>query len=193
MICGFISLVVKKGGVAHKRFGRWFFYCMLVTAIISAVVANMPNHKNYFLFSIGLFSSYFLISGYRSVNFRKKEAGLVPDKVIAVVIVVVGLTMILYPVLLTGSLNIVLLIFGMIGLLFGARDLSLLRNRPRLRKAWLRLHLGKMSGGYIAAITAFLVVNQVFPGIWNWFIPTILGTAYITYWTRKTKKAKAAS
>jgi hypothetical protein len=39
-------------------------------------------------------------------------------------------------------------------------------------------------------VTAFFVVNQVLPGIWNWFVPGIIGGLYITYWMIKMNKKK---
>ncbi|MEO1254337.1 MAG: hypothetical protein AAFY41_05560 [Bacteroidota bacterium] len=148
----------------------------------------MPNHENYFLFSIGVFSSYFLISGYRSLNFKLEEPNLVVDKSMAIIIVFVGLAMILYPALFTGKLNIILTVFGFVGVTFGMRDLMLLKDHKKLKEKWIRLHLGKITGGYISAVTAFFVVNQILPGIWNWFVPSIIGSAYITYWMIKTNK-----
>ena len=44
-----------------------------------------------------------------------------------------------------------------------------------------------MTGGYIAAFTAFVVVNQILPGVYGWLTPTALGTIYIMYWNKKIK------
>ena len=50
-----------------------------------------------------------------------------------------------------------------------------------------------MTGGYIAAVSAFFVVNQILPGIWNWFVPGIIGSGYITYWMIKLNKKKSVA
>jgi len=42
-----------------------------------------------------------------------------------------------------------------------------------------------MTGGYISAVTAFFVVNEILPGLWNWFIPTLIGSIYIAFWMKK--------
>ncbi len=72
-------------------------------------------------------------------------------------------------------------------------DLILFKNHERLKEGWLKLHLGKMIGGYISAATAFVVVNQFFPSFYGWFIPGIIGGFVITYWTRKIKAKKSVA
>jgi len=151
LISGGIALIVKKGSSIHKKSGKVFYYTMLTSAILAFVIAVLPGHQSAFLFSVGAFSVYFLVAGYRSLNFRKKELDLTVDKGIAYAIIVVGIIMILYPIILKGELK-------------------------------------KMTGGYIAAVSAFFVVNEILPGIWNWFVPGIVGGVYITYWMLKLNK-----
>jgi hypothetical protein len=67
----------------------------------------------------------------------------------------------------------------------------LYRTKEGLKKKWLKIHVGKMMGGYISAFSAFMVVNQFFSGIINWFLPGLLGGIYITYWMKKLNKKKA--
>lgn len=158
---------------------------MLFLAFSALVISLLPNHESAFLFSIGVFSSYFLISGIRSLKHKKKEVRIKIDKVIAYLVTTTGFLMVTYPVLFFGKLNIVLLFFILIGIVFGIRDLYKLKNSDLLRKGWLNSHLGKMTGGYISAVTAFFVVNEILPGLWNWFIPTLIGSIYITFWMKK--------
>ena len=190
LLAGAIALISKKGNSTHKKAGRIFFYTMLSSALLSLVVASLPGHLSPFLFSIGLFSSYFIISGYRSLGFKRPGNSLMWDKILAFSIVLIGLVMISYPLLLQGELNIILAVFGGLGLVFGLRDMRLLKQPKQLRKQWLKLHLGKMTGGYIAAVTAFLVVNQVLPELMNWFLPTVVGSIYIGYWMSGLRKGK---
>lgn len=190
LVFGALAIIAKKGKKLHKISGKIFFYSMLTSAITSLIVSNLPNHNNSFLFSIGIFSSYFLITGYRSLYFKKPDCNLKFDKFMAVLIILTGVTMIFYPILFRSKINIVLLVFGLISLAFGIRDINLFRDKQKLKEKWLTLHIGKMLGGYIAAVSAFFVVNQILPGIWNWFVPTIIGTVYITYWINKVNKTK---
>ncbi len=161
---------------------------MLFSAISAINISVLPNHESPFLFSIGLFSTYFLFSGLRSLKFKQKEFELKTDKIIAYLITLIGISMILYPIIFNSKPNIILTVFGTVGIVFGLRDLKLFQDTERIKKNWLRLHLGKMTGGYIAALSAFFVVNQILPGIWNWFVPGIIGSVYITYWIIKLNK-----
>ena len=76
LLSGGISLVSKKGSPLHKKSGKVFFYSMLLSAFSALVVSVLPNHKSPFLFSIGIFSSYFLISGILSLRYKRKAVRL---------------------------------------------------------------------------------------------------------------------
>ena len=193
LLAGAIALSVKKGFRTHRKSGIIFYYSMLISALISLSIAILPNHENPFLFSIGLFSIYFILMGKRSLSFKKQSFDLRIDKLISTLIIFIGLTMILYPLLLEKNLNIVLAVFGAAGMVFGLRDLRLFRDPAQLKEKWLKLHLGKMTGGYIAAVSAFLVVNQVLPGVWNWFVPSFFGSLLIAFWIRKVNSSKKLS
>lgn len=190
LLTGGVALIVKKGKTAHKKSGLFFYYAMLLSAITAFIISIIPNHENPFLLCIGIFSSYFLVSGYRSIKFKNPNHNLKIDKIISISILTTGVIMILYPIIFNGVINLVLLAFGTIGLIFGIKDILIFRDLDRLKKSWLKLHLGKMTGGYIAAVSAFFVVNNILPGIWNWFTPGIIGGIFITYWNFKIKKSK---
>ena len=185
LIAGAAALMVKKGSYAHITMGRAFYFSMLGSTASSVVIAVLPGHESPFLLSVGLFSSYFLLSGKRSLSYREERPVKKADKVLSSSIAIVGLLMIFFPIYLNGSLNIVLVVFGLTACIFGWRDLYLFRNPDKLRPKWLKLHLGKMTGGYISAVSAFFVVNNILPGLWNWFMPGIAGGIYINYMIRK--------
>lgn len=73
LLSGGVSLVSKKGSPLHKKSGKVFFYSMLLSAFSALVVSVLPNHESPFLFSIGLFSTYFLVNGIRSLKYKQKE------------------------------------------------------------------------------------------------------------------------
>ena len=173
LLFGAIALLAKKGSAIHKGSGRIFYMSMVVSALLSLLIASSKGHENPFLFSIGLFSLYFLIMGLRSLRYKRVKISYTLDIIIAAFIVVIGIAMIIYPLVLEGNFNIVLTVFGAAAVVFGIRDLLRFRSPVKLRASWLQLHLGKMTGGYIAAVSAFLVVNQVLPSLLNWFLPSI--------------------
>lgn len=188
LLSGLISLIVKKGKNTHKKSGKLFYYCMLLSALTALIIASLPQHKSPFLFAVGIFSSYFIITGYRALRFKNKNINLKTDKLISWIMIVTAILMILYNPLVHQKINIVLTVFGSIGFIFSTRDLMLYKNLNKLNNDWLKLHLGKMIGGYISATTAFVVVNNFFPSFYGWFIPGTIGGIYIIYWIKKINK-----
>ncbi|MEZ4938412.1 MAG: DUF2306 domain-containing protein [Crocinitomicaceae bacterium] len=187
LLSGLITISVKKGGIWHKKSGKIFFLSMLFSAFSALIVSLLPGHESAFLFCVGVFSTYFLIGGYRSLKFKNEQVNLSLDRLLAWIIIFTGFGMITYPIFLSNSINIVLSVFGFVSIIFGFQDLRLYNNKEKLKNSWLKGHLGKMMGAYISATTAFVVVNQLLPGVWGWFAPSIPGTFYIVYWMRKVE------
>ena len=185
LLAGLIAIIAKKGRAVHRVAGKVFFYSILLSIAISLIIAILPKHENPFLFAIGIFSGYFALTGYRAIGFKRNTANLFWDKVISWSMVLTGIFMLLYNPLFHRNLNIVLTAFGLVGLIFALRDLKLYKQQHKLRENWLKLHLGKMMGAYISATTAFVVVNNFFPGVYGWFIPGIIGGAFIALWMRR--------
>lgn len=189
LIFGSLAIVFKKGSKKHRATGKYFFYSMIISAVIALLIACFPGHYSPFLFSIGLFSLYFLIFEYGALRFKKKIDRLTIDIIGNISMLVIASCMVLLPVVIYGVVNIVLLVFGLLGILATLATIRVLRKKETLKERWLRMHLGNMIGGYIAAVSAFAVVNQILPGIYNWFVPGIIGGVYIYYWMRKIRLA----
>ena len=185
LLAGLVSIVAKKGRYTHKKAGVIFFYSMLVSSITAMVVSLLPKHESPFLFAVGIFSLYFILTGYRALKFKNPNPILRTDKWISRTMFITGLLMIFLPIILTSKINIILTVFAIVGIIFSIRDLMLYQDMDTLKKSWLKLHLGKMIGGYISATTAFVVVNNFFPSFYGWFIPGIIGGLFITYWIRR--------
>lgn len=197
LLSGIIPMLVAKGNKPHRVAGKVFFWGMTlvcVTGFIVSVYKSIP-----FLLLISIFSYYLVASGYRSLSLKKLHLGQRPQMADWVLNIVSGLFMagmvgFGVSLIVNGKpgMGIVSLIFGLIG----ARGIyTTIRNfttKPQSKTIWIEGHIVGMLGGYIAAVTAFLVVNNDryigLPGIVAWLLPTALLVPLIFYWTGKYKK-----
>lgn len=85
-------------------------------------------------------------------------------------------------------MGIVLIVFSILALVLSIVDFRLYIYKTEDKTFWLFNHIGKMNGAVIAAYTAFIVVNQVLPGIVAWLLPGVLGAFVGTYYSSKYKK-----
>lgn len=182
---GFIALSSKKGQAIHRRSGKIFAYSMVISSLLSLVIATQPNHRSPFLLCIALLTLYLVIGGVRSLLASKRNVSLTLDYLLSSAVLLSSVFMIGYVPVMYGKMHLLFTIFGVLGVALTIEDFIHYLN-PELRKRRaLKLHLGKMSGAYIAALTAFVVVNQLIPGVFGWIAPGVLGTFYIIYWNRR--------
>ncbi|MDE3252396.1 MAG: hypothetical protein KGO92_06290 [Bacteroidota bacterium] len=196
LLTGTINLVRRKGGKKHVRVGKLFTYGML-TAGFSAFVLSIL-HPNYFLFMVGVFTLYLVGTGNRYIRLQLSGKDVKPtllDWMISGSMLLAGLFLIVQGIRLLVAqqhFGLVLMVFGLIGLRFVTIDVAYYRGKSRQRNDWLLSHLQRMTGGYIASLTAFLVVNAkflpaVFPSVLLWLLPTFILTPLIIFWSRKYK------
>ena len=67
------------------------------------------------------------------------------------------------------SFGIVFIVFAILGLLSVKTDFYNYKGKPKEKNYWLIAHLQRMTAGYIAATTAFLVVNFHYQYSIHWF------------------------
>ena len=188
MLSGTVAVISKKGSSIHKKTGKLFYYSMLLSISMSLIIAILPGHESAFLFFIGIFSAYFILIGKRALNYKKGITSIGWDKLLIILLLFTGLIMICYPIFLYGSPSIVLAVFGSASILLAIEDWRTITNEQSRKKEWLVIHASRITGGLIASVTAFMVVNNFLPGVWNWFAPAIIGSIYIGYWTIKLKR-----
>lgn len=197
---GSVAIVARKGQRVHKAAGRLFFWCMVAVAVTAVHLSVV--HPNPFLLFISLFSFYLTWSGYRAI--RWKEKALSPgvrlfNNVFIPLMFISGLAMVTISVAdwmefpIPEGLNefeLLLLVFGIINSLFAGYDL--LRQyhlAPSSRFWWINQHIGRIGGAFIAACTAFLVVNLTFlPALVTWLGPTLIGSPLIAYSIRRHRQ-----
>jgi uncharacterized membrane protein len=193
LMTGIGSILVKKGSALHKKMGKLFSIGMLTSCLISLPICWMPKHQNIFLFLIGLFTIYLVISGNRASSFKYKSEADFIDKLISGSMLFFSVIMIgigIYCQLSAIENGILFTFFGGFGLFMTIKDFLFFKNTSEIKKKWLSKHIGKMAGALIASITAFIVAGIGLGNIMAWMMPSILGTFYIIYWNRKIEPKK---
>ena len=183
LFSGGVAALARKGNNTHRKGGRVFSYTMIITAI-SAVALSIIN-PNPFLLGIGLFTFYMTAAGWLWVMRIPQAKRVKRARHIGWMGLAFGIFMLLYGIFGGEKLSIVLLVFGGIQLMMAITEL---RGKKDARKNVAR-HGGKIGGAYIAAVTAFLVVNITFlPDLLVWLGPTVIGSVMITIALRRRAK-----
>lgn len=187
LLLGLLILLSKKGNALHKNVGIFYFYSMLTAALISFPMSYL--HLNYFLFIIGVFTSYLLLTGKRSL--KKKQISDVQniDWALTIVMLIFGILFIVfgsYKLTHSDYFGIVFLVFGSISIFFVWQDKRNFTGKSRYKNYWLTKHIQRMVASYIATVTAFLVVNnKVLLDTIAWLLPTVLLVPLIVKWMIK--------
>ncbi|MEL6863942.1 MAG: hypothetical protein AAFP19_05965 [Bacteroidota bacterium] len=193
LVTGALAIMTRKGGKGHTQSGKFYFIGMTMV-FVSAVVMSIL-HPNPFLLMIGVFSYYLVGVGYRAKYLKKLHLDQKPaliDWLLSGVAGIFHLGLLLWGIyqyfVLGSSFGITAMVFGGLALTLNWRVLRNFIYRPKDAQYWVRSHISGMMGSYIAASTAFLVVNIQFQPQWLlWLIPTIIGVPIISYWSRKFK------
>jgi hypothetical protein len=198
-----VVLAVAKGGKQHRRWGKVYFWLMAAVAATALVLSLY--RPILFLTLVAVFSFYMAFSGYR-VLFRKHpdhgEKAKFVDWTGALLMLAAGVLLIVLglvrPTALWSRLWLVAIAFGVIATFFGLRDMKSFLGRAKDKNFWWYDHMGGMIGSYIAAVSAFSVVNLRFlPATVRWLWPSAIGIPVILLWTRyyrgKFNGKKAAS
>ncbi|CAN5431440.1 hypothetical protein BH09BAC1_BH09BAC1_07950 [soil metagenome] len=198
LLSGIVPMLTPKGNKLHKRAGKLYSRSMLVvliTAMVLSVALPIINGTplKLFLFVVGIFSYYFVYSGLRALKYHKPPKNKPPrlaDKAAAALLLASGLFLVGYNFYLTGFAipNPILIGFGVFAIVMAVGDLRRFQQTFDAKQGkfnWFYLHLIRMVSSYIAAVTAFMVVNvDFFPPIMVWATPGIVGGLGITVWVR---------
>jgi hypothetical protein len=183
-----IPLLTAKGGTTHRRWGKIYFWTMAVTAATAMTLALW--RPVLFLAFIAVFSFYFSFRGYRVLSRKSPLQGQRPqaiDWAAAAVAFLGSLALIVLgivrPTPMWGRLSVVAIVFGVIGVAFAATDIRSFMHAPSDKNFWWYAHMGGMIGSYIAAVSAFSVVNFHFlPTVVRWLWPSAIGVPGIFVW-----------
>ncbi|MBL7938342.1 MAG: hypothetical protein JNL43_03190 [Flavobacteriales bacterium] len=191
-----LAMIARKGGDAHRRWGKIFFYAMAVVTVTAIIIGII--RPNVFLAMVAVFSFHMIASGYRALYHKRLHEGQRPGRwdiilqasagVINGGLFIWGITNIMLGN--RNSATILFLVFGMIGSLMVWRNLQRFFKRSHEKQEWLFAHMTGFLGGYIATVSAFSAVNMVFiKPVWlQWLWPTILGAPLIALWVNYYRK-----
>lgn len=191
LLAGFASVIFKKGSSKHKLSGKMFSYSMILSSTLSLPICWLPKHENPFLFLIGIFAIYLVLSGNRFLLFQKRPYATSIDKLISGTLLVGSVFMIAlgsYYMYHLQNVGVLYLVFGPLALLMSLRDFKFFRNFDKSKI--LKFHIGKMTGAFGASITAFLVAGVRLNGLIYWILPSIIMAIYMMYWFKKIGKSK---
>jgi len=192
-----LALVTAKGGKAHRRWGKIYFWAMAVVAFTAIVMAIY--RPVLFLALVAIFSFYSAFAGYRVLGQKAAYKG--EKTATALDWFAAGFTFAASALLaslgalkpaLVQNLGIPAMVFGGIGMWIAGSTVWAFTHRPKEKMFWWYAHLGGMLGSYIAAWTAFSVVTigPLLRGAWwIWIVPTAIGVPAIVmtrvYYHRK--------
>jgi uncharacterized membrane protein len=183
LVSGFLAIISKKGMPLHVNSGKVYAVSMY-GVVISAWIASYFK-LNLFLIFIGAFAFYLVTRGLRSSRIKSLKPVLIDWLLLSIGI--------LTAVLMVSTFNLILLVFGAIFIILLIGDLQIFLKIKKGKgihpKEWMATHLGMMLGSYIAALTAFIVINVEYePLPWlPWILPSLILTPLIFLYTRKTK------
>jgi len=193
--CGSIALLIglvllgrTKGDPTHKKFGKCFFLCMSSSAWIGMILSCMRPQM--LLTIIAVFTLYLVHSGKRCMKWPQLDKPSIEDYLLGAFGVLAGVALCLIGLQILFShekqMAYVLLIFAAICILMSYQQVSVLKDFKRGKKKYLPMHIQRMVGSYIAAFTAFLVVNnRLLHGWLAWMLPTVLLVPWIVHWSKK--------
>jgi hypothetical protein len=187
-----IALVVFKGGKAHRLWGQIFFWAMtwiFISALIISLYKSIP-----FLLMLSILSYFLVVSAYRTL-YLKKIPGSAKYYDWLSVIITGGFMLYfvgsgIYNIIVQkGTIAYLSIFFGIGGLYLVWRNVLDFIRPPKTKHDWLFRHIGNMTGGFIASVTAFSAnVLYFMPGALSWLWPSLIGVPLIIYWIRTYRR-----
>lgn len=183
---------MKKGGYAHRSVGRVYLYSWVAILIRGAYLGNP------LITTIGAFGFYFAATGARLAMLKSKQVTTIDWVILMCSVGVFGF--ILYfaaSLLMRGNYP-----FGTIAAFFAVLFLLTLQKDARKyfnlkpilahkygKLDWYLEHITRMSISFIAAVTAFASIQNLFGNtVFNFLLPTIVGFPLITYTVKQSAK-----
>lgn len=192
LISGTYIMLAKKGDKRHKLIGKIFAINMIGSGFCSFILATI--HRSDFLFAVGIFTIYLASTGWRYMylkNISNGQKPLIIDWLLMTLMLlgsIAFLAMGIKSILDKEYFGGIILLFSWSGFNYIVQDYKIFKGKIIIRNYWLINHLQRMTGAYIASLTAFAVVNA--PNRLSflpWLLPTIILVPLIIKWTKKYK------
>lgn len=178
LILGFVQIILKKYGPVHVWIGRLFTISMGTTGVTAILLSEFDLRR--FLFWVGIFTLYMVISGWVARKEDNPKYKVVVAASMAILIFgLIGMFTYAFQNISSNSFFMIPATgFGLIALLFLRLDYRLyFSGKTHKYQKYLRAHIARMTGAFVASATAFLVVNIGYA--WYIFASSILGGAIL--------------
>ena len=191
-IIGLLQIILKKGGKVHQILGKLYLISWLVLLVTGAYIGSL------FIMMLGIFGFYYALTGTR-ISRLKNEPVQLFDKGIMIIGVATSVYMLYAAVRLylngNTSFAIIFAVFGCVFLNSTIQDILKYIYHRKTKKEdlgkmdWYFEHFTRMSISFIAAVTAFTSVQNVFQeNTLNFLLPPLIGTLLIVWAKRFYKK-----
>lgn len=192
MLLGILLLIVGKGTVFHRRWGRAFVRLLLVVNV-SAFLGWLFFRSNPFLLMLTLLASYNTYSGYRAVRLKTVRGNWL-DKLAPVTVLATALFYLFY-LMRSDTPWSPAVIYPTVAALTLVTVYDILKSvflHSSISHWWLYEHIYKITSAFGAVLSAFVgtvlpqykPLSQAGPGVVCWIIIIF----FIIVEARKTKK-----
>jgi len=191
-VTGLLQILLKKEGSRHRLMGQAYLGSWLFLLISGAFLTGLM------IIIVGVFGFYFALTGARIGRLKNKPITWFEQSIFVFgSLAAIGLLYYAVRLYLNGqqSWPIILAVFGAIFLWTTAGDIfKYILDKPFKKQIygkadWIFEHFTRMSISFIAAVTAFTSIQNVFQNnTLNFLLPTVIGTVLIMIATKSYKK-----
>jgi len=191
-ITGLLQFILKRSGKRHRIIGRVYFYSWIGLLLTGAYISEL------LITIIGIFGFYYVLTGVRFAMLKGKSVQLF-DKAVMIAGGVFAISLLGYAakILMSNNQNfgIISLVFGLLFSMSASQDISKyilgkpLQKKNYGKRNWFFEHSNRMIISYIAAVSAFASIQNIFDNTTvNFLAPVVLGVAYMIYTEKKYMK-----
>lgn len=180
-ITGLLQIVLRKSGPRHRLLGNIYVWTWFILLITGAIIGHP------FITFLGIFGFYYALTGYRFAKL-KTVISSVFDRALVITGFLSAICILVFAGIffLGNNINfgIIFTVFGIIFALASSADVRKYvlgkRNTSPHKMTWYIEHYIRMIISYIAALTAFSSIQNIFNiTLLNWLMPTVIGTTGI--------------